>query len=43
MKTQLKKNTKKLAIWTVAWVGSLAFLTGPFNKSCYWSWNDYRK
>lgn len=31
MKTQLKKNTKKLAIWTVAWVGSLAFLTGAEN------------
>ena len=31
MKTQIKKNTKKLAIWTVAWVGSLAFLTGAEN------------
>ena len=31
MKTQLKKYTKKLAIWTVAWVGSLAFLTGAEN------------
>jgi hypothetical protein len=27
MKKILKKYTKKLAIWTVAWVGSLAFLT----------------
>ena len=31
MKKILKKNTKKLAIWTVAWVGSLAFLTGAEN------------
>ena len=31
MKEILKKNTKKLAIWTVAWVGSLAFLTGAEN------------
>ena len=31
MKKILKKNTKKLVIWTVAWVGSLAFLTGAEN------------
>ena len=32
MKEILKKNTKKLAIWTVAWVGTLAFLSGGVNN-----------
>ncbi|MDC3132853.1 hypothetical protein OA501_01405 [Flavobacteriaceae bacterium] len=27
MKEIIKKNTKNLAIWTVSWVGSLAFLS----------------
>ena len=32
MKEILKKNTKNLAIWTVAWVGTLALLTIGSNE-----------
>ena len=32
MKEILKKNTKNLAIWTVAWVGTFAILTIGSNE-----------